>query len=235
MIMVVVAAIGFVIGVVNMTGTGLIFAEAILAASGSSLVVSLLMVMGACIVLGMGVPTGAAYLIIAVILGPALQKLGLPMLAAHLFIVYFAVLSAVTPPVALAAFAAAPIAGAGPMETGFEAVRLALAGFIIPFVFCYHPDILLVVEGFSVGGLLWTLAAFAIATWCFATGLAGHDRMRLSIAERVLRLLAGAVALAPQLAFALPAALIAVAVIARHISRAPRKMEEAGLSPGSEL
>ncbi|MEZ5653942.1 MAG: TRAP transporter fused permease subunit [Burkholderiaceae bacterium] len=235
MIMVVVAAIGFVIGVVNMTGTGLIFAEAILAASGSSLIVSLLMVMGACIVLGMGVPTGAAYLIIAVILGPALQKLGLPMLAAHFFIVYFAVLSAVTPPVALAAFAAAPIAGAGPMETGFEAVRLSLAGFIIPFVFCYHPDILLVVEGFSVGGLIWTLIAYAIATWCFASGIAGHDRDRLSLPERVLRLIAGAVALAPDLVFALPATLIAAAVIARHAWRAPRKMAEAVQPPASKI
>ena len=87
--------------------------------------------------MGMGVPTGAAYLIIAIVLGPALERLGLPTIAAHLFVVYFGVLSVVTPPVALAAFAAAPIAGSKPMETGFEAVRLSIAGFIIPFIFVY--------------------------------------------------------------------------------------------------
>ena len=124
-----------VIGVVNMTGVGLQFAEAILVVGGSKLFLSLILVMLGCIVMGMGVPTGAAYLIIAIVLGPALERLGLPTIAAHLFVVYFGVLSVVTPPVALAAFAAAPIAGAKPMETGFEAVRLAIAGFIIPFIF----------------------------------------------------------------------------------------------------
>ena len=154
-LMCVVAAIGFVIGVVNMTGVGLMFAEKVLAFSGSSLALSLVMVMLASLVLGMGVPTGAAYLIIAIVLGPALAALGVPIVAAHLFVLYFGVMSSVTPPVALSAFAAAPIAGAGPMETGWAAVRLSAAGFIIPFVFVYHPDILLIVEDASVFGAVW--------------------------------------------------------------------------------
>ena len=110
-LMIIVTSIGFVIGVVNMTGIGLKFAELILSFSGSGLFVSLILVMLGCLVMGMGVPTGAAYLIIAIVLGPALESLGLPTIAAHLFVVYFGVLSVVTPPVALAAFAAAPIAG----------------------------------------------------------------------------------------------------------------------------
>jgi hypothetical protein len=110
-LMVIVSAIGFVIGVINMTGIGLMFAESVLSVASSNLWLALVFVMLSCLVMGMGVPTGAAYLMIAIVLGPVLQKLGLSLVAAHLFVVYFGVLSVVTPPVALAAFAAAPIAG----------------------------------------------------------------------------------------------------------------------------
>ena len=156
-LMVIVSAIGFVIGVINMTGIGLMFAEAVLSVASSNLWLALVFVMLSCLVMGMGVPTGAAYLMIAIVLGPVLHKLGLSLMAAHLFVVYFGVLSVVTPPVALAAFAAAPIAEANPMETGLQATRLAIAGFIIPYMFVFHPDILLVVGDFHMGGLLWAL------------------------------------------------------------------------------
>ena len=204
-LMVVVAAVGFVIGVVNMTGVGLKFAEAILNTSGDSLIVSLVLVMLGCLVLGMGVPTGAAYLIIAVVLGPALQKLGLPTVAAHLFVVYFAVLSVVTPPVALAAFAAAAIAQTKPMATAFEAVRLSIAGFIIPFVFVFHTDVLLILDDFSSVGLVWALILFAAATWSVATALAGMDIAGLGLPERVLRGGLGLIVLSPQPYMAAPA------------------------------
>ena len=101
--------------------------------SGESLVVSLLLVMLGCLIMGMGVPSVTAYLVLALVMGPVLERLGVPTIAAHLFMLYFGVLSMVTPPVALAAFAAAPIARAKPMETGVEAIRLSFAGFIIPF------------------------------------------------------------------------------------------------------
>ncbi|MGH1359305.1 MAG: TRAP transporter permease [Burkholderiaceae bacterium] len=215
-LMIIVTAIGFVIGVVNMTGIGLQFAEAILSVAGTDLFLSLLLVMLGCLVMGMGVPTGAAYLIIAIVLGPALERLGLPTIAAHLFVVYFGVLSVITPPVALAAFAAAPIAGAGPMETGFEAVRLAIAGFIIPFVFVYHQDVLLIVDDFSLPGLGWSLIAFAIATWSIASALAGFDARRLPGWQRVLRLIAGVGVLIPQALIAVPAFIVAVLLLASH-------------------
>ncbi|MGB0853162.1 MAG: TRAP transporter large permease subunit, partial [Pikeienuella sp.] len=104
---------------------------------------SLLLMALACLLLGMGMPTVPAYLIIVLVMGPALQKLGVPIIHTHMFVLYFGVLSAITPPVALAAFAAAPIAGAGAMRTAVEASRLALPGFVIPFAFIYQPAMLL--------------------------------------------------------------------------------------------
>lgn len=221
-LMIIVTSIGFVIGVVNMTGVGLKFAEAILLAAGSDLFLSLILVMLGALVMGMGVPTGAAYLIIAIVLGPALERLGLPTIAAHLFVVYFGVLSVVTPPVALAAFAAAPIAGSRPMETGFEAVRLSIAGFIIPFVFVYHQDVLIIVDGFSITGLLWACLAFVIATWSIASGLSGFEARRLALWERACRVVFGLACLWPDLFIAAPATLLAVGLIGYHRVTAPR-------------
>lgn len=197
MILVIVSAIGFVIGVVNMTGIGLMFAESVLTIASTNLGLGLVFVMLACIVMGMGVPTGAAYLLIAIVLGPALQNLGISLAAAHLFVIYFGVLSVVTPPVALAAFAAAPIAKADPMATGLEAVRLAIAGFIIPYLFVFHPDILLILDDFSIVGLLWGIVVFALSTWCIATALAGWEGGSLSITQRVFRLLAAILVILP--------------------------------------
>ena len=213
-LMLIVAAIGLVLGVVNMTGAGLKFAEAILAASGEGLFPSLVFVMLGSLVLGMGVPSGAAYLIIAIVMGPALQQLGLPTLTAHLFVVYFGVLSAITPPVALAAFAAAPIAGARPMETGVQALRLAAAGFIIPFVFVYHPDVLIVL-GFDPLGFIWSIVAFGLATWSLSSALTGYDTAALPAWERAVRAAAALLVLVPAPALALPAAVVAGALIAR--------------------
>ena len=229
-LMMVVAAIGFVIGVVNMTGIGLWFAEQVLAFSGNSLTISLIMVMCASLVLGMGVPTGAAYLIIAIVLGPALAGLGVPLVAAHLFILYFGVMSSVTPPVALSAFAAAPIAGAGPMETGWAALRLASAGFIIPFIFVFHPDILLIVEGATATGVAWALVAFCFATWGLATGIIGWERVNLPLWERLPRIILGLACLAPDWRIAIIAALClcAVSLTRRFLSRAATEKQNQG-------
>ena len=199
-----------------MTRVGLQFAEAILVVGGSKLFLSLILVMLGCIVMGMGVPTGAAYLIIAIVLGPALERLGLPTIAAHLFVVYFGVLSVVTPPVALAAFAAAPIAGAKPMETGFEAVRLAIAGFIIPFIFVYHQDVLIIIDGFKLNGLLWAVFVFVISSWLIGTGLSGYDTRHMLIWERVLRLIVGITVLFPDFLISVPSVIIAIIIIGWH-------------------
>jgi len=195
-IMIVVAAIGFVVGAINMSGLGLKFAALILSVAGESLFFSLLLVMLGSLILGMGVPTGAAYLIIVLVIGPALGQLGLSILLTHLFVIYFGVLSAITPPVAIAAFAAAPISGSKPIETGVTAVRLAVAGFLIPFVFVYHPDIVLI-EGFTVVGLAWALGAFFLSTAGIATALGGYSIGHIGIVQRVIRFGAGVAILIP--------------------------------------
>ncbi|MGB1214540.1 MAG: TRAP transporter permease [Pikeienuella sp.] len=142
-LVVIVGAVGIIIGILNLTGVGLRFASLVASYADGQLVISLLLMALACLLLGMGMPTVPAYLIIVLVMGPALQKLGVPIIHTHMFVLYFGVLSAITPPVALAAFAAAPIAGAGAMRTAVEASRLALPGFVIPFAFIYQPAMLL--------------------------------------------------------------------------------------------
>ncbi len=196
-IMIVVAAIGFVVGMVNMSGLGIKFAAAILTIAGDSLFLSLVVVAIGCLLLGMGVPVGAAYLIIVLIIGPAIGKLGLSLMLTHLFVIYYAVLSAITPPVAVAAFAAAPIAGSKPIETGVVAVRLAIAGFLIPFIFVYHPSVVLLEEGFTYVGLVWGVGAFIFSTAAIATSLGGFSRADIGIVQRTVRLIAGVTVLVP--------------------------------------
>ena len=142
-LVVIVGAVGIVIGVLNLTGVGLRFASLLSSLAEDQLILSLILMAVACLLLGMGMPTVPAYLIIVLVMGPSLQKLGVPIVHTHMFVLYFGVLSAITPPVALAAFAAAPIAGSSPMMTALEASRLALPGFVIPFAFIFQPALLL--------------------------------------------------------------------------------------------
>ncbi len=214
-ILMIVASVGIVIGVFNMTGVGLDFANAIRMASGGSMFFALVLVMIGCLVIGMGVPTLTAYLVLALVMGPLLESLEISTIGAHMFMLYFGVLSVITPPVALAAFAAAPIAGAKPMETGFEAVRLAIVGFVIPFLFVYHPDLLLI-DGFTLQGLAWSLACFGVASWMIATGLAGFDIRQLATWERPVRLVLAILILTPQMTLSLGATALAVALVLAH-------------------
>ena len=137
------ACAGIVVAMVSRTGLGVVFGDAMINAAGGNLFLSLLFTALACIILGMGLPTTSAYVIAAAILAPALVKLGLTLLTAHLFVFYFACLSAITPPVALAAYAGAGIAGCDPMKTAVNACKIGFAGFIVPFVFCYNSAMML--------------------------------------------------------------------------------------------
>jgi TRAP transporter 4TM/12TM fusion protein len=162
-LVVIVGAVGIVIGVLNMTGVGLRFASLLSGLADDQLILSLVLMAIACLLLGMGMPTVPAYLIIVLVMGPSLQSLGVPIIHTHMFVLYFGVLSAVTPPVALAAFAAAPIAGSGPMATAFEASRLALPGFVIPFAFIYQPALLLG-TGYDLSDSLQSILFVLLAT-----------------------------------------------------------------------
>jgi TRAP transporter 4TM/12TM fusion protein len=138
------ACVGIIVGVISKTGFGLNMSNAIISMGGKSLLFTLFFTMVTCMILGMGVPSIPAYIITATIAAPALGKLGIPDIAAHMFAFYFAMFANLTPPVALAAFAAAGISGGNPMKTGFAAVKLAIAGFIVPYMFIYSQQLLLI-------------------------------------------------------------------------------------------
>lgn len=137
------AVVGIIIGVVSLTGFGLNMANAIILLGQSNLMATLVLTMVTCMILGMGLPSIPAYLITATMAAPALIQLGVPDIAAHMFVFYYAMFANLTPPVALASFAAAGISGGDPMKTGLQSVKLALAGFIVPYMFVYNTSLLL--------------------------------------------------------------------------------------------
>lgn len=152
------ASAGIIIGVLSLTGLGMKFAGVLVGYAGGHLLPALILTAIVTIILGMGLPTMASYAIGASVIAPGIIQMGAPQLAAHLFVLYFACISAITPPVAVAAYAAAGIAKANPMHVGYTACRLGIAAFIIPFMFIYGPPLLL------QGG--WTEIGWAFCTAC---------------------------------------------------------------------
>jgi TRAP transporter 4TM/12TM fusion protein len=181
------AAAGIVVGVASLTGIGLRMSELIISLSQGNLLGALALTALGSIVLGMGLPTTAAYVVLAALGAPALVQLGVPLLAAHLFIFYFGCISNVTPPVSLAAFAAAGIADSPPMRTSFAASGLAAAGFLVPFMFVYGPELLLVG---TVSGIAVATVTAIIGVVALAAAVVGHARRPLAVWERVLALAA---------------------------------------------
>ena len=137
------ACAGIIVGVISLTGIGARFSSVLLDLAGVSQLLALFFAMCIAILLGMGMPTTAAYAVAASVVAPGLIQLGIPMLTAHFFVFYFAVVSAITPPVALASYAAAGISGANPMETSMASFKIGLAAFIVPFMFFYNSAILM--------------------------------------------------------------------------------------------
>jgi TRAP transporter 4TM/12TM fusion protein len=185
------ASAGLVIGVVSLTGLGVRFTQMVIHLSGGVLWLGGLLTMVACIILGMGLPTTAAYIITAVLGVPALTDMGVSPLQAHMFIFYFAIISFITPPVAISAYAASGIAGTNAMKTGFASFKLGLAGFIVPFLFLYSPSIVL--EG-SVGAIILNSLTALLGVAALAGGLMGWFGIRLSPWLRLV-FMASAVAL----------------------------------------
>lgn len=165
------AVVGFIVGVTTLTGLGLKFTSLTVALANGNLFLALFFTMVACTILGTGLPTTATYIVLATMAAPALTQLGVPIIAAHLFVLYFGVVADLTPPAALAAYAGAGIAGSNPLKTGLTAVKLAVAGFVVPFVFAYSPSLLLIdskitqviiITGSSILGV-FALAAAVLA------------------------------------------------------------------------
>jgi TRAP transporter 4TM/12TM fusion protein/TRAP transporter TAXI family solute receptor len=203
------AAAGIVVGVASLTGIGLRMSELIITLSQGNLFGALLLTALGSVVLGMGLPTTAAYVVLAALGAPALVQLGVPLLAAHLFIFYFGCISNVTPPVSLAAFAAAGIAGSPPIRTAMFAAVLAGAGFVVPFMFVYGPELLMV--GAPLDILLATVTAI-IGVTALAAGGVGFARTHLQGWERALALLAAFLLVYPGL-LSDAAGLVGVAVV----------------------
>ncbi len=178
------AAAGMVIGGIMLTGLGGKFTSLVFQATGGVNIFCLLMVALVCILLGMGMPIPAAYVLTATLAVPALLELDFPLLSSHLFIVYFSMVSAVTPPVAVAAYAASGIAGGNPNSTGFQATRLAVAAYLVPIIFMYRPGLLLAA---SLPKILWSSFMTTLAVVALASGLEGHFFTRVN--SLLLRLL----------------------------------------------
>lgn len=195
------ASVGIVIAIVTLTGVGTRFPAALLPLAEENLFLALVVIMASSIVLGMGLPSTVCYLLLATLVGPVLGQLGVVPLAAHLFIFYFGMMSMVTPPVALAAYAAASIAGTSVMRTSWAAFRFALVGFTLPFIFVYRPQLLMIDP--ATGGVaplatvVEPLVVAVLGVAAFAAGLAGYLVDRLSVPMRILAFTAAALLLAP--------------------------------------
>ncbi|KJS33077.1 MAG: hypothetical protein VR64_03985 [Desulfatitalea sp. BRH_c12] len=182
------ACAGIVIGCVTQTGLGLKFSGLIIAAAGGNLLLSLIFVMFSSLILGMGLTTSAAYILTVILGGPVLIELGVNPLAAHMFVFYYACLSTLTPPVALASFAGAAIAGSRPFATGFESMRLAAVAYLVPFFFVFSPELIWKGTLSAIG--LAALSA-TIGTIALGSGLIGYLLDRLNWFFRLLLLAAG--------------------------------------------
>jgi TRAP transporter 4TM/12TM fusion protein len=190
------ACAGIVIGVVTLSGLGIVFTQFVVKLALDTLLVALILTMLAGIVLGMGMPTTPAYIIMTALLVPALIKLGVITPAAHMFAFYFAILSAITPPVALAVFAAAGLAKSDLWLSGWAAVKIGAAGFIIPFMFVYEPALLMIGDWPNI---VWRFCAASVGILLFAAGLHGYFITRAVMWHRVVLVVAGLLLVKPGL------------------------------------
>lgn len=158
------SAIGLIVGLLVLAALGVRISILVTEMAATSLFLAFFLVMIASLVMGMGLPTIAAYLLLVIVVAPSVTSLGAPLVAAHFFIFYFGVISSLTPPVALAAYGASGISGANPMQTGFTACRLALSAFIVPYLFVYYPELLL------LEGTFWTVS-YRLAVSCAGIAL----------------------------------------------------------------
>lgn len=215
------ALVGVIIGVVSLTGVASTFAGYILAIGEENLFLSLVLTMLTCLVLGMGIPTIPNYIITSSIAAPALLDLGVPLIVSHMFVFYFGIMADLTPPVALACFAAAPIAKERGLKISLWAIRIAIAGFIVPFMAVYNPALMMQGDSLPAIAYMFAKAAFAIGLW--GAVFTGYLARPLAWWERPLAFAAGAcmilaMPITDEIGFALGALFIA-----QHLWRARRQ------------
>ena len=224
-----VAAAGILMGTVWVSGAGNLLAQFVIVAANGVLPIALVLTAIIALVLGMGLPTPAVYITVAVLIVPGLVKMGAPELASHMFAFYFGILANVTPPVALAAYAAASIAGADLNRTGWQAFKLALAGFIVPFIFVY--DTALLMSGPWTGILFATTTAI-VGIALLSMAVEGWFRIPLKVTERALLGLAAACLIFSNRWAEAVGLLIATAVLWRILARG-RRLDAAAAAPSN--
>ncbi|MDR2068783.1 MAG: TRAP transporter permease [Spirochaetaceae bacterium] len=218
------AIAGVVVGIVSLTGLGQVLISLLLTVANNSLFLALVLTMIACLILGMGIPTTANYVIMATITAPIVVRMGVPVLAAHMFVFYFGIVADITPPVALAAYAGAAIAKANPIKTGVTATRLAITAFIIPYIFVFSPSMLFIdttpLEVIRI-----------VVTSCFgmlglAVGLEGYMLRKVSHPERIAAIAGGLLLIEPGLRSDLIGLVLIIAVAVLQIAGRKAKTEK---------
>lgn len=223
------AIVGIVIATITLTSVGLIIGNNVLSYAGDNVMIAAILTAVISIVLGMGIPATAAYIIVATISVPILTQLGVPAIAAHMFAFYFAALSSITPPVALAPYAAAGIAGESPNKVAFESVRLGLVGFIIPFFFIFNPTLLL--TGGTIGDYIFAATTACIGGVAIAAGLKGYLFHHMFFVERIVFFVAGVALMDTTLLYNIIAlSVIGVAVAVHWFVKKPEKVSMPALS-----
>ncbi|GEC90829.1 MULTISPECIES: TRAP transporter permease [Brevibacillus] len=189
------ACAGIIVGTITLTGIGLKLANGLIDLAGGQLLLTLFFTMIASLILGMGTPTTANYIITSTIAAPALIQLGVPAIAAHMFTFYFGIVADITPPVALAAFAASGIAKSKPIRTGVESTRLSIAAFMAPYIFVISPALLLI--NTTLLESIWVMLTSTLGMIGVGAGLIGYWMSRLNILERILAVAGGVLAVIP--------------------------------------
>lgn len=226
------AAAGVIIGIITLTGVGLKFSSLVVQVSGGSLPLALVLTMLTCLVLGMGLPTAAAYILVATLVAPALVDLGVGLIAAHLFVLYSAMLSSITPPVALAAYAAASIAGGNPMKVAVLACQFGMAAFAVPYFFVYDPAILL--RDATTLQIVLSFGSAVAGGICASAAMMGCLFNRLGLAPRLLLGLTAYLFITADWRSDLIAAALGLAVIVWDFRRSevqPIAIQEDGMKP----
>lgn len=178
------AVVGLVVGVVSLTGLGLQLANMIINLAGGNLLLTLILTMVACVILGMGMPTSAAYIVAATVATSAITTLNVSPVVAHMFVLYYAALSAITPPVALASFAGAGLADASPNKVGWTAVRIGILGFIIPFMFAFSPPLLMLDS--SAIEIIWAFITACVGCYCLGASTQGYMLTHINVPMRAI-------------------------------------------------
>jgi TRAP transporter 4TM/12TM fusion protein len=205
------ALVGVIIGIINLTGVAAEFGGQVIAIGENSLFLALFLTMVTCLVLGMGIPTIPNYIITSSLAAPILLKLGVPLIVSHMFVFYFGIMADLTPPVALAAFAAAPIAREDGLKISIQALRVAAAGFVVPYMAVYSPALML--QGGGILPVVYVTFKAVVAIGLWAAGITGFLKTRMNWLERAwvilaAALLVAAVPMTDELGFAASAAFL---------------------------